>query len=65
MEKYKKTSYSFKNEEDILNFGTYKDSTILDIMVKSPEYIDWCILNFKEFKLSKKLKIKFEELKNK
>jgi len=61
--KYKKVSYSFKNEEDILNFGCNNGKPIIDVMMKEPEYIDWCIKNFKGFKLGKKLQLKFEEIK--
>lgn len=62
--KWKKQSYSFKDEEQILNFGTYDGEKIGDIMKKYPEYIDWCIKNFKGFKLWKKLQKRFEEIKN-
>ena len=68
--KFKKISYSFKDENDIINFGLYKGRTIGDVMKMEPSYIDWCIKNFKGFKLWKKLaqrfeEIKFEELKSK
>lgn len=62
--KYKKESYSFKNEDDIINFGANKGKKIIDIMLSEPQYIDWCIKNFKGFKLCKKLSIKFDEIKN-
>lgn len=61
--KYKKTSYSFKNEDDIMNFGLYSGSKIIDVMTNETQYIDWCIKNFKGFKLCKMLSIKFEEIK--
>ena len=61
--KYKKTSYSFKSEDQLLNFGTYKGSQIGDIMKKHPEYIDWCIKEFKGFKLWKNLNKRFIEIK--
>ena len=62
--KYKKTSYTFKNEEQLLNFGLNEGKPIGEIMRKEPEYIEWCIKNFKGFKLYKKLAIRFEEIKN-
>lgn len=62
--KYKKTSYSFKNEKQLMNFGLHEGEPIGDVMRKEPEYIDWCIKNFSGFKLWKKLLIKFEEIKN-
>lgn len=61
--KYKKTSYSFKSENDVINFGVNKGRLIGDVMRSEPEYIDWCIKNFKGFKLWKKLALKFEEIK--
>ena len=59
--KYKKTSYTFKTEEDVLNFGVNKGIKIGEIMKTQPEYIEWCIKNFKGFKLCKKLNKIFEE----
>lgn len=61
--KYKKTSYSFKSEEQIINFGLHKNKTIGQVMKENPEYIDWCIKEFKGFKLWKKLEIRFQEIK--
>ena len=62
--KYKKVSYSFKSEDDIINFGVNEGKTIGEIMKTEPEYIDWCVKEFKGFKLYKKLAIRFEEIKN-
>jgi len=62
--KYKRESYSFKNEQDIINFGYYKGKTIGEVMRNEPGYIDWCVKNFKGFKLWKKLALRFEEIKN-
>lgn len=62
--KYKKESYSFKSEEDILNFGYHKGKPIGEIMRSEPGYIDWCVKKFKGFKLWKKLALRFEEIKN-
>ena len=61
--KFKKPSYSFKSESDVINFGINKGRTIGDVMRSEPDYIDWCIKNFKGFKLWKKLALKFEEIK--
>lgn len=63
--KYKKEYYSFKDENDIINFGVYKGHTIGEVMKVEPQYIEWCIKNFKGFKLWKKLALKFEEIKSK
>ena len=62
--KYKKPSYSFKDEEQLLNFGCNEGKPIGEVMRKEPEYIDWCIKNFKGFKLWKKLEKRFEEIRN-
>jgi len=62
--KWKKTSYSFKSEEQLLNFGQFEGKPIAEIMKSNPEYIDWCVKNFKGFKLWKKLAVRFEEIKN-
>ena len=61
--KYKKTSYSFKSEEQLLNFGTYNGRPIGEIMKKHPDYIDWCVKEFKGFKLWKSLDKRFKEIK--
>lgn len=61
--KWKKTSYSFKSEDQILNFGLFIGKPIGEIMQKNPEYIEWCIKEFKGFKLWKKLAVRFEEIK--
>ncbi|NPV13089.1 MAG: hypothetical protein HPY57_15085 [Ignavibacteria bacterium] len=61
--KWKKISYSFKSEDQILNFGQFEGKSIGEIMKSYPEYIDWCIKNFKGFKLCKKLAIRFHEIK--
>ena len=63
MAKYKKINYSFKNEDDIITFGINKGKTIGEIMRTDPGYIDWCIKEFKGFKLWKKLALKYEEIK--
>jgi len=62
--KRKKESYSFKSEDQLLNFGMYEGKTIGEIMKKEPGYIDWCVKDFPGFKLWKKLAIRFEEIKN-
>lgn len=61
--RYKKTSYSFKSEEQLMNFGLFNGKPIGDVMKKNPEYIDWCIKEFKGFKLWKKLAVRFAEIK--
>jgi len=61
--KYVKKSYSFKTEDQILNFGLHEGKTIGSIMRKEPTYIDWCVNKFKGFKLWKKLATRFEEIK--
>ena len=61
--KYKKTSYSFKEESDIINFGIHEGKTIGEVMIIEPFYIDWCLSNFKGFKLGKKLTEHFNKLK--
>jgi len=55
--------YKFKTEDDIINFGVYKGETIGYVMKTEPQYIDWCIKNFRGFKLYKKLSNRFEEIK--
>jgi len=62
--KYKKPSYSFKDEEQVLNFGVHEGQKIGEVMRTNPGYIDWCVKNFKGFKLWKKLAQRFEEIKN-
>lgn len=61
--KYKKTSYSFKDENQIVNFGQFEGKTIGYLMHHESDYVDWCIKNFKGFKLYKKLAEKFEIIK--
>ena len=61
--KYKKPVYSFKNEDDIITFGINKGMTILDAMIKDTGYIEWCLKNMKNFKLSKKLSLKFDDIR--
>jgi len=58
------SEYKFKEETDIITFGVYKGETIGHVMKTEPQYIDWCIKNFKGFKLYKKLKDRFEEIKD-
>lgn len=59
----KQAEYSFKELTDVVKFGINKGMTIGDIMKTNPKYIDWCINNFKGFKLYKKLASEFEEIK--
>jgi len=61
--KYEKKNYSFKTEDQLLNFGLNEGKRIGDVMRKEPSYIDWCVKNFKGFKLYKKLSVRFEEIK--
>jgi hypothetical protein len=61
--KYKKTSYSFKDEHQLLNFGQFEGKPIGEVMKSNPDYIEWCVENFKGFKLWKKLEKRFEEIK--
>lgn len=61
--KYKKPSYSFKSEDQLMNFGIHEGKKIGDVMKKDPDYIDWCVDKFKGFKLWKKLEARFEEIK--
>jgi hypothetical protein len=63
-----KQKFSFKSEEEVVNFGTYKCSniTIGQLIKTDPEYITWCLKNWKNFKLYKKLQeLYLETLKNK
>jgi len=62
--KQKKVSYSFKSEDQLLNFGLYEGRPIGEIMKQEPDYIDWCVKNFTGFKLWKKLALRFEEIRN-
>ena len=63
VKKWKRPSYSFKTEDQILNFGNHEGETIGSVMKSEPGYIDWCIVNFKGFKLWKKLEKRFNEIK--
>lgn len=54
--KWEKISYNFKTEDQLINFGINEGKTIGEIIKSDPKYIEWCIKNFKGFKLSKKLK---------
>jgi hypothetical protein len=48
-----------------LNFGKYKDKTILQVIEENPAYIVWCIRNVKNFtiddNLSKELCKQYDE----
>jgi broad specificity phosphatase PhoE len=61
--KYEKKKFVFKTEDEILNFGLHEGKSIGEIMRKEPSYIDWCVKNFKGFKMWKKLSVRFEEIK--
>jgi hypothetical protein len=61
--KWKKPSYIFKTEDQLINFGINEGKTIGEIIKNEPKYIDWCVKNFKGFKLSKQLKKIFDEVK--
>jgi len=58
------SEYKFKEETDLITFGIYEGEAIGHVMRVEPQYIDWCIKNFKGFKLYKKLNEKFEKIKN-
>ena len=62
--KYKKPSYSFKTEDQLLNFGQFEGQPIGEVMKSNSQYIKWCIKKVKGFKLWKKLAIRFEEIQN-
>jgi len=49
--------FKFKEATDIVDFGTFKGSTILDLIEKETGYVQWCIENVKHFKLNKKLQL--------
>lgn len=38
---------------DCLTFGKFRGRSILDVLQKEPQYIQWCLLNVKGFKLDK------------
>ena len=64
MAKYKKTTYTFKSEDDLITFGkVHNGEKIGDVMRKDPQYIDFCVEKFKGFKLYKKLAERYEEIK--
>lgn len=62
-----KNDFYFENLTDIIKFGLYRNNpkTVEEIMKEDPGFIDWCIKNFEQFKLSKPLLKEFEKIKNK
>ena len=38
-------------KNDIINFGKYKDEYIQTIMTIDPSYINWCLINIKDFNM--------------
>jgi len=61
--KWKKPSYIFKTEDQLINFGINEGKTIGEIIKNEPKYIEWCIKNFKGFKLGKDLSDFLEDCK--
>lgn len=61
--KYSHEEYKFKDEEQLVTFGIHKGSTIGSLIEEEPNYIEWCLSNFKHFRLSKELRKKYDDLR--
>ena len=57
----KKQLFVFKDENEPVNFGIYKNSdlTIGELIDMYPEYVTWCLQNWKSFKLHRNLKKRY------